>query len=389
MKKILIVCMLISGLLTGCQSETSTSESLPIETTTAIKETSTEPLPDFVLNTDNILFTADCNYAYNCQNPLKHCIMCIRTDGEVYTATTDLSGNFFRNLYECDNIVWDIAENITHIGTLTDDELLKLIEYTENVNLNSKADVRNDEEIPAVEVFDSYTFYSYKWDSDGKRKSFYIKSHDTTGIPYATLDENALNALELVKNSESYKAWLSECSRTLGISYLNAEVIEVYENSALVKSDSIGEITIPTVLPDGTSFRLKAGDIIEVKYDGYVAESYPAQIHNVYNIYVCESATVVGEETLSDLEIDEMRAVDDEIDKIFTDEFSKMSTGEKAEYALEILNNLAENGTEEYPYSLIQKNSIYYNGNDMISYSYKCGAGGGIKLEPFDPLLNW
>ncbi|MDD6345421.1 MAG: hypothetical protein PUA51_04270, partial [Oscillospiraceae bacterium] len=60
----------------------------------------------------------------------------------------------------------------------------------------------------------------------------------------------------------------------------------------------------------------------------------------------------------------------------------------KAEYALEILNNLAENGTEEYPYSLIQKNSIYYNGNDMISYSYKCGAGGGIKLEPFDPLLN-
>ncbi len=382
MKKIIIICMLISGLLTGCQGNEVISE-IPDESsdiqTTTIKEISTEPLPDFVLNMDNILFTSACNYAYDCQDPLKYCMMFIRTDGQVYSCSAK-SGTFFKTLYECDNAVWDMAEDITHIGTLTDSELSDLIKYTENIDLNSEAKIRDAKELrPEVEVFDSYTSYSYKWDSDGNKKSFHIISHDATGVSYETLDENALNALELIRNSESYNLWLSECSRVLGIEYLNAEVLEVYEKSALIKSDNGAEITIPTLLPDGTTVQIRKGDEIEIKFDGNILETYPEQIKNIYDIRITEKCTAHYEKESADNAIQNLMDSED---------FQNMTTSEKADAMLELLNDIAENGTEEYKYSLIEKDSIIYDGKDIINFTYKFFGQGTIKLEPFDPEMN-
>jgi len=381
MKKMIIIFMLISGLLTGCQSDEviyEISESSDIQTTT-IKEISTEPLPDFVLNMDNILFTSACNYAYNCQDPLKYCMMFIRTDGQVYSCSAK-SGTFFKNLYECDNAVWDMAEDITHIGTLTDSELSDLIKYTENIDLNSEAYVRGDTELrPDVEVCDSYTSYLYKRDSDGNKKSFYTISHDATGVSYKTLDENALNALEIIKNSKSYNSWLSECSRVLGVEYLNAEVLEVYEKSALIKSVNGAEITIPTLLPDGTTVQIRKGDEIEIKFDGNILETYPEQIHNIYDIRITEKNIAMYEK----------ESVDNAIQNLMdSKDFQNMTTSEKADTMLELLNDIAENGTEEYKYSLIEKDSIIYDGKDIIVFTYKFIGPGTIKLEPFDSEMN-
>ena len=76
--------------------------------------------------------------------------------------------------------------------------------------------------------------------------------------------------------------------------YFNAEVLEVTEKSILVKPDDdsketksadkiyvsldvISEIPVPTI---------NAGDRVRVIYNGEIAETYPAQINNVFVIYL-------------------------------------------------------------------------------------------------------
>lgn len=403
MKKAVLYSVISLMLITSCKIKDDDivieciDSSIICEDQTFIKETSTESLPDFTLNTHKILLTATCQYMYDAQDPYKSCIMCIRTDGEIYAVTCPseqvTNGNFFKNLYECDDTAFEFTEDMVHFGTLSKDELTSLIEYTENIDLKSEYYTPDSDVISAVEETETYTFYCYKWNDEGKRQSFPIKSYgNMLGTSYETKDKNAINALELVKNSEYYDEWLQICNRTLGKFYMTATVLEKDKNSILVEpkyENVTDKIYVSTNLPQDEFLPdIKVGDIVEIAYDGNIAETYPAQIYNVYSIYVCESETIVEEETLSQLELDEMWAVNIELKKIFTDEFQDMSTEEKAEYSIAFLNNLSENGTKEYPYSLIQKSSIYYNGNDMISFSYKCGAGGGIKLEPFDPIMN-
>ncbi|MDE5946379.1 MAG: hypothetical protein K2G63_03585 [Oscillospiraceae bacterium] len=289
--KLITVILMCTISLTGCTHKWDvSSESSEFPVITTIKKTSTEPLPDFVLNTDNILFTADYTALYGAIEPYSHCIMCIRTDGQVYSVicpAEKATGNFFRNLYECDNIVWDIAEDIAHIGNISDDELANLIEYTENVNLQSEKNPKYPPDImPDVESTSSHTFYSYKWDSDGKRKSFHINSQDDACISFMTLDENALKALELVKNTTAYKDWTIISRDKLFPSYLECTVLESHEKHALVKpfEDNItDEIVIP--LCDENP-EISAGNVIRIKYDGDILETYPAQINNIYEIQI-------------------------------------------------------------------------------------------------------
>ena len=80
---------------------------------------------------------------------------------------------------------------------------------------------------------------------------------------------------------------------TMNLATFEAQVVEVYAESILVRPcegsnelNSADSIHIPTKNFD---VDLKSGDTIEITYDGMIAESYPAQIHNVFNIKVVET----------------------------------------------------------------------------------------------------
>ncbi len=79
-----------------------------------------------------------------------------------------------------------------------------------------------------------------------------------------------------------------------GTTTFQAAVLEIHDGYYLVKPvegstelNSADRITIPMENMNPSS-EPEVGDILEIEYDGSIAESYPAQITNVYNISVVE-----------------------------------------------------------------------------------------------------
>lgn len=73
-----------------------------------------------------------------------------------------------------------------------------------------------------------------------------------------------------------------------------ATILEIHDNDYLVKPvdgstelNSADRITI-SMTNTKLSPAPEVGDILEIEYDGSIAESYPAQITNVYRICVVE-----------------------------------------------------------------------------------------------------
>ena len=73
-----------------------------------------------------------------------------------------------------------------------------------------------------------------------------------------------------------------------------AIILEIHDNYYLVEPvegstelNSADQITVP-MTSKNVSSEPEVGDILEIVYDGVIAESYPAQITNVYNISVAE-----------------------------------------------------------------------------------------------------
>jgi ABC-type glycerol-3-phosphate transport system substrate-binding protein len=73
-----------------------------------------------------------------------------------------------------------------------------------------------------------------------------------------------------------------------------ATILEINEGYYLVEPvegstelNSADRITVP-VTNMNPSPEPEAGDVLEIEYDGSIAESYPAQITNVYSISVVE-----------------------------------------------------------------------------------------------------
>ena len=62
-------------------------------------------------------------------------------------------------------------------------------------------------------------------------------------------------------------------------------LVEPMEGSA--ELNSADRITIPMTDMDSPT-EPEVGNILEIEYDGSIAESYPAQIMNVYSIHVIE-----------------------------------------------------------------------------------------------------
>ena len=68
-------------------------------------------------------------------------------------------------------------------------------------------------------------------------------------------------------------------------------------------------------------------------------------------------------------------------------EFKKLDLEGKCEKMTALLEKLATEGTEERPYPLIIKESIYA-GRDTVSYKHNCGIGSAVMLKPFDKRMN-
>ena len=62
-------------------------------------------------------------------------------------------------------------------------------------------------------------------------------------------------------------------------------LVEPVEGSA--ELNSADQITVPMTSMNDSS-EPEVGDILEIVYDGAIAESYPAQITNVYSVSVAE-----------------------------------------------------------------------------------------------------
>ena len=79
-----------------------------------------------------------------------------------------------------------------------------------------------------------------------------------------------------------------------GTATFQATILEIYDGYYLVEPvegstelNSADRITVP-IENMNPSPEPKVGDVLEIEYDGSIAESYPAQITNVYSINVIE-----------------------------------------------------------------------------------------------------
>ena len=61
---------------------------------------------------------------------------------------------------------------------------------------------------------------------------------------------------------------------------LQGTVTEIYENSIMIDTE-IGPCSVS--LPEG-DYDFAVGDTVEIIFNGEIAESYPMQIHHVYDI---------------------------------------------------------------------------------------------------------
>ena len=79
-----------------------------------------------------------------------------------------------------------------------------------------------------------------------------------------------------------------------GTATFQATILEIYDGYYLIEPvegsielNSADRITVPMENMN-PSPEPKVGDVLEIEYDGSIAESYPAQITNVYSISVVE-----------------------------------------------------------------------------------------------------
>ena len=101
-----------------------------------------------------------------------------------------------------------------------------------------------------------------------------------------------------------------------------------------------------------------------------------------------QTETEQSEEGFTDEEIDGMMAVDEAIQALISDsEYQSLSYSEQGDRMEELLISLAENGTDEIPYPLIVKRSIYRS-EEMITFEYVCGGGGGVQIIPHSKWCN-
>lgn len=87
------------------------------------------------------------------------------------------------------------------------------------------------------------------------------------------------------------------------------------------------------------------------------------------------------EKGLTEEELDQMSQTEERISSLCkTEAYKNASVGQRAEMAKQLLNELADEG-------LVIRDSIAFHESN-ISFQYRCGVLGGMKLKEWDPNMN-
>ncbi len=229
-----------------------------------------------------------------------------------------------------------------------------------------------------------------KFESGGEACKFSIREADD-GKKYLYADSgNEAEFFEMdaekMEELEGQLLWFSPKA-------FYGEIVEKHSDTAYVvcpdegfwERNSSDKIFVSSDIP------FNVGDRVRVGYYGGIMETYPAQINQLFikggNSVEVESSAE-DEEAFTNRELEEMEAVRNTVSQ-WLKGAEGLSLDEKKAEAEKLLLTLSETGTEEFPYSLIIKESIYIpEKGDTISFEHTCGASAGIKLMPFDPMLN-
>lgn len=161
----------------------------------------------------------------------------------------------------------------------------------------------------------------------------------------------------------------------------------------LIDADNLTEYT----MVDDGKFSISGDD---VPYDGVYSTRFEldttmTSFSKEYHFYAftedgSKSNTVSVKITkrLTDVQIHEMSAVDEAVSNLKSGvEYSSASYDDKITMMYKLLADLAENGTEQYPYSLIQKDSIKLSDDrKLYSYNYHFGMASSALID--DPSFQ-
>ena len=144
----------------------------------------------------------------------------MQSDGSIYSGvysdfyTKQLK--FQRQLYGLDDVDFELLDDIKHIGYLSDTEVKALRGSIDKIDPESQAYNRNETELsPTVIDTVYYTYFCYP--GDGDKMAFRVaRIGNWTDASYKTYDENALNALEIIKSNALVIEWERECSKENG-----------------------------------------------------------------------------------------------------------------------------------------------------------------------------
>lgn len=199
-----------------------------------------------------------------------------------------------------------------------------------------------------------------------------------------------LNAFDIFLQC-SEKRISTEATDTIVYFYAETDL----EVSELQLVDSATNKIVATMHDDG-KYSLHGDDM---PYDGIY--SCKISIDNSESAYLsfyakCATINSISNYTgikvyvpLTTTDFNEMSAVDTAISNLYSQtEYDSMTTEQKQTNVLQLLTTLATSGTEAYPYSLIYENSIIFNGNNLYTFTYKCGVLGTARIEDFNDTEN-
>lgn len=209
----------------------------------------------------------------------------------------------------------------------------------------------------------------------------------TTLPSYAVAEENYEYELALSCTETHFY----DDENTLTYFYVDTDY-EGYEIT-LIDADNLTEY----IMVDDGKFSISGDDL---PYDGVYSTRFEldttmTSFSKEYHFYAVtedgsKSNTVSVKITkrITDVQFNEMAAVDEAISNLKSgEEYSSASYDDKVTMMYKLLADLAEKGTEQYPYSLIQKDSIKLSDDrKMYSFNYHFGMASSVLIG--DPIVQ-
>lgn len=183
------------------------------------------------------------------------------------------------------------------------------------------------------------------------------------------------------------------------IAYFYVDSDSDFEGEYITLMDADKNEPISKMLDDG-KYSISGDDL---PHDGVYSckieiNNSEKKIYNYYAMIENEDGTISLSNTikikvfsiLTQKDFDDMNTVNKKISDLQkSDTYSNMTFEEKRITIEKLLYQLAETGTDEYPYSLIQKDTILFNNINLYSFKYSCGVIGTANIEDFiEPVVT-